>query len=37
MTRELDPDNAGAWSHCVAANTLRALPKRFPVPVQNHL
>jgi hypothetical protein len=27
MTRELDPDNAGAWSHCVAANTPRAFSR----------
>jgi hypothetical protein len=27
MTRELEPDNAGARSHCVAAHALRAFNK----------
>jgi len=34
MTRELEPDNAGARSHCVAANAPRALSKRFPVSIE---
>jgi len=29
MTRELEPDNAGARSHCVAANARRACFKTF--------
>jgi hypothetical protein len=37
MTRELEPDNAGARSHCVAANALRASSKRFSVLVQNQV
>jgi hypothetical protein len=31
MTRELEPDNAGAGNHCVAANALRAFLEGFPV------
>jgi hypothetical protein len=34
MTRELEPDNAGARSHCVAANALRAFDDRGAFPVQ---
>jgi hypothetical protein len=42
MTRELEPDNAGARSHCVAANALRAFCKSAPTvqiklkPVAGH-
>ena len=30
MTRELEPDNAGARSHCVAANAPRAFDQALP-------